>query len=336
MVHRSKLLVAILTCTVVFFGHAHAQVQPDAGCQTSPESAATEFVRLSIEDARRSTLVLTRSSLAKFRARLEQMLDDRYAPDSSPLRSRLLGTALMPNELSGLSNTDYVGLYLAAGETRRTTMRLIDVQPLSRQPRRYLGEEIVVGYRIAIGESERSQQRTFFASLEGSCWKLEVPLEAWVRLDQLAKILKESRAEPQYTYRQPSTVRLQVAAASDIAIPNSTEYKRPGSNTASVWVSNAALATEKDIASTSAYWDCDAGRDPEHPAVILRLSGGGASKLQDWSVRNLGSLLAVVIEGEVVVYAKVAGTLKDRIAICMERKSLHQATELARALVGAR
>jgi hypothetical protein len=303
-------------------------------CLATAEEAAQAFVRQSINDPGASPGLLTLRSLATYRARLEQLLDDRYSPDSGPLRARLLGTDISPAQLRAMSHTELVGMFQAAGASRRQAVGLGDVQVTGKSTRPYLGDEVTVSYRLTIGSAETHQERTFSVSSEQGCWKLDVPVEAWVRLDQLAKILKESRTEPQFKVRGMPRASVRVAAASASPFTGSAEHRQRDTSHAAAWVANSPLLTERDLVGVSASWDCDAGRGPEDAAIRLHFSERGTAALAKWSKDNLGTMLAVVIDGEVRTFARVSGVLGSKLSVCLPRMTLDDAESLARRLAG--
>lgn len=233
-----------------------------------------------------------------------------------------------------MSHTELVGMFLAAGASRRPPVRLSDVQVTGKSTRPYLGDQVTVSYRLTNGSAETLQERTLSVSSEQGCWKVDVPDEAWARLDQLAKIFKESRTEPQFKVHGMPRSSVSVAAASALPLTGSTEHRRKDTSHAAVWVANSPLLTERELVGVSASWDCDAGRAPEDAAVRLHFSERGTAVLAKWSKENLGAMLAVVIDGEVQTFARIGGVLGSKLSVCLPRTTLDDAESLARRLAG--
>jgi preprotein translocase subunit SecD len=101
-----------------------------------------------------------------------------------------------------------------------------------------------------------------------------------------------------------------------------------------VWVSTTPIATEQDLLSVSATWDCEAGLGPEDPAVRLRFSPPASERLASWTAANIGSMLAVVIDGEVRTFARVGAKLGATLAVCLSGAQLVEARTIAMALGG--
>lgn len=324
--------VLILLCT----GSVHASVaSARSSCSASAEAAAVDFVKISLVKPQDSVVLLAPKSLATFRARLAQLLDDRYAPDSAELRRRLGVEHLASSTGVSMSDAEFVGAYFAAGAARAAPVALADVLAVGRRTEPYLGEAITVRYQLSTQGRETAQERTYYLSQHQGCWRLDVPLEAHARLEQLAQFLKESRIEPQFPAGKTPRLALRVAPASGIAFPSSTRFATSANMGAPVWVADAALLSEKDLDGASAYWDCNlSGHGPEDAAVRLRFRQAAAARLADWSAANIGSMLAVVLDGEVVTYAKVTGKLGDRLSICLPGKRLEQVREVASRVAG--
>ena len=327
-----RTTVAIRTAATIISLVA-AEVTPAASCFASPEDAARSFVQLAIDEPRSSVGVLDPKSLSRFRARLEQLLDDRYSPMSAAFRDRLFSPESNLSRVRTLTDIEFVGQYLAAGQRRGAKVSVADISMVSTSTDRYLGTEVTLRYLAKTSAGESVQQRTFSAASSSGCWRLDVPVEAWARLDQLAKGFKEARQNYIPTHGR-SQVRLLVARASDSPGPEMQLLRRRGERSSSVWVSTTPLLTEAEIVGARASWDCEAGLGPEDASVMLHFADHGASKLKDWSERNMGSMLAVAVDGEVVTFAKVAGVLGTKLSMCLPGERLEDAERLADALSG--
>lgn len=304
-----------------------------ASCFATADDAARSFVQLAIDEPRSSVGILDPKSLSRFRARLEQLLDDRYSPMSAAFRDRLFSPGSDLSQVRTLNDTEFVGQYLAAGQRQRAKMSVADISMVSSQIHPYLGTEVTLRYLAKTSAGESVQQRTFSAANSTGCWKLDVPVEAWARLEQLAKVFKGAR--PNYTPTHgKSQVRVLVAPASNSPGPEMQQLQRRGERSSSVWVSTTPLLTEADIVGARASWDCEAGLGPEDASVMVHFDDYGTRRLKDWSERNMGSMLAVAVAGKVVTFAKVAGVLGSNLSMCLTGESLEDAEHLADAISG--
>ncbi|MGM9482518.1 SecDF P1 head subdomain-containing protein [Roseateles sp. NT4] len=325
--HRSVTVLAL-----GFAGWAGAAEVP---CAATAEAAATAFVQSSIQAPKEGIPLLAPKSLASFRTRLAQLLDDRYAPSSGELRRRLHIEDLASAAATQMTDAEFVGAYFVAGAARAAPASLLDLAVTERREDRYLGEVVTVRYRLAAQGREVAQERTYHLSNDQGCWQMNVPLEARARLEQLASFLKESRVDPQFLAGKAPRLALHVAPASAAAFPASTRFSTPGSMGDPIWVADAPLLSAKDLNGVSAYWDCQPSEQgAEDAAVRLRFSKAAAARLERWSAGNVGAMLAVVLDGEVVTYAKVASKLSDRLSLCLPGKTLEQAQAIARRLAG--
>ena len=233
-----------------------------------------------------------------------------------------------------MSHTEFVGMFMAAGAVRRPEVRLSELKVTGTSTHPYLGDQVTVSYRIGKGSAETNPVRTFSASPENGCWKLQMPVEAWARLDEIARIFKTSRIEPQFKVRGTPRAKLRVAAASASHFADSTELKARDAFQPTVWVANSNLLTEADLVGVSASWDCAARLGPEDAAIRLQFSSRGANTMTTWSKANMGTMLAMVIDGEVRTVAVVRGILAGNLSMCLPRATLEEAESLARRLAG--
>lgn len=329
------LRVALLASSTLLIGVAHGASNASV-CAPSAQEAVATFVKSAITDGRKSVELMESRSLSKFRARLQQLLDDRYSPDSREFRVRFLGAGWSVDRLTAASDRDLVGSYLAAGEERRRSWSVSEIQV--EEPRRsYPGTlEVSVSYRLERLEGTTKQTRQFNVIKRAECWTIEVPIEAWVRTDQLAKILKESRDERGMTRSGPARATLRVAPGGLEGEPRMQQFPDRESK-GMVWVDETPLLTESDLESASASWDCEpVGLGPEEPAVRLQFAEQSAKRLTDWSIGRLGRMLAVVVNGKVEVYARVSSRLGSKLSLCMRGGTLEEAQAIAADLMGAR
>ena len=310
-----------------------------ATCAASPEEAAITFHRSIFTDPRSTLPLLNKREISGFRRRLLQVLDDRYSPMSSQFRERILGPEWPLARLRGLGDAELVAQYFATSKLQSAGVELVSIDVTGTKPSRdYAGDDAVkvtVSYQVRGVKGNPARERTVSARPLDGCWVLDVPLATWAQLEGIATELKGSRKDAM-PYRQgPSRVPLQVAAASATARPGMRATRRRGSGT-TVWVDETPLLTDADIIRASASWDCQAQADYflEDPAVRIAFREEAAHRLTAWSGKNVGSMLAIVIDGEVVMFARVAEALGNRVSACMTRARLEDAEALARALIG--
>lgn len=324
-----KVTAALLTSSCLL---SHAAV-----CAQSPEEAVRKFVEIGVQDGRHLGGFVRPKSLAAVRAKLEQLLDDRYAPDSAAFREELVGKQWSAGAMRNFSDEEFVGRYVEAAQRRRPSARVSDIQVVRRETTKYSGEEVTVSYEL-YGEGVTGRQtRKYSVYLEDGCWKLDAPVEMWARLEFIAKTLKESR-EPPKSKEGPSRAKLQIGRASEVPRAGTVEVQRRNNTDtpAKIWVDTEAVLTEADIAAASASWDCEAGFGPEDVALQLTFTEEGTQRIRQWSQRNFGSMLAVVVNEQASAYAKVAGVLGSRFSICLRGASLEEGQLLAADLRGAK
>jgi preprotein translocase subunit SecD len=73
---------------------------------------------------------------------------------------------------------------------------------------------------------------------------------------------------------------------------------------------------------------------PEEPAVRITFSKTATESIYSWTKSNIGAMLAVVLDAEVVVYAKVAAAFGQKITLCLPGKTLEQANARSNDLLG--
>jgi hypothetical protein len=304
-------------------------------CMKGAEEAAVTFARWSVEDAVRTVELIQPRNLKQYRSRLQQIVDDRYSPDSAQFRNRLLGSDWTQQRIATASDQELVGRFLTGGEQLRKGWRISEVRAIESK-RSYLSDrEVTVSYQIETPTTTSTQRREFSAYLAGTCWVVQVPVEAWERVDRLAKILKESRLLVSAPREGPPRASLQVASASDTSRPGMRQLPRRG-GASPVWVDSTALLTGEQVTSAIASWDCEAvGLGPEEPAVRLTFSTEGAAAMRRWTEANRGSMRAVIVNESVVVYARVDGVLGNKLTMCLPSAALEEAQALAADLLGA-
>lgn len=101
-----------------------------------------------------------------------------------------------------------------------------------------------------------------------------------------------------------------------------------------VWVSDDALLTEADLADASAAADCQIGPERHGAAVNLSFSPSGAARMEAWSRKNVGAMLAVVVDGRVLANANVMSPLGGKFGLCLPDASLAEAQSIAAELHG--
>lgn len=311
-------------------------------CASSPEEAAVRFVQWSGgADARRTAELIEPRSLAPFKQRLAQLMDARYSPDSEAFRERLLGPGWTVQRMAAATDKELVGQFLAGGQALRRDWKISNARAIDSQRGLLDGREVTVSYQVespTLGNS--TQKRTFTAhpSPGNKCWLVQMPTESRVRLDEIAQALKASRPQVDIARAGPARADWLVAPASYTRKPGMKELAHRGEAGASspAWVDTAAaLLTAKDLVGARAAWDCEASfAGPEDPAIWLTLSADGSSTLTEWTRAHHGAILAMVVNGQVAVIARVAGVLGSKLQMCLPGASLEQAQALANDLMG--
>lgn len=324
------------SCTTTIASLLVANLSYASPCPSTPEDAARSFVQLGVEDPASSVHVLDSRSLSQYRSRFEQLLNDRYSPMSSAFREKMFGKEMTTARLTTLSDAELIGRYFAAGQKVRGPSSVDGITLLSKRTDRYFGEEVSIRYHVKTPTGESVQERKFSVSNSSGCWRLDVPIEAWARLGQLSKIFKESRPDLGLNREGPSVVTLRVAAARGTAQEDMREMKQRGRDRTNVWVSTVPIVTESDVVGASASWDCESVLGPEDPSVWIRFNDRAGHALKTWSEKNIGSMLAIAADGEVITYAKVAGVLGNKLSMCLPGEGLDDAEALANALRGAK
>ena len=330
LTHRILWLAGALP---VFAGPAHA-AEPAAPCIDNAEEAVVRFVEAGATRPADAPALLRRSSLKQFRARLEQLLDSRYSPASAALREHLFGTDPASARIESMTDEALVSRYLSA---RTAVVEISELTVLKHESSRVFGDEVTVSYQVRQGATSQTLQRKFSAFREGTCWRVDVPVIAWAQLELMSKTLKNARTE-QYSMRQaPSTVSLLVSPASDDERPDMRQiwYRGSSGKRFPIWIANTPLLTEADVSAATATWDCDGGLGPERAAVKIRFADASSERLKAWSHDNVGQMLAVVVDGEAWVFARVLTGLSNQLAVCSLDASLDEAQTLAQRLMGA-
>lgn len=327
--------VWILCSTAVLMYLAQPALASGA-CLRSPEEVATTFVTRSVEDAQSTTELIQPDNLKVFRSRLQQVMDDRYSADSAAFRQRWLGSEWSQERISRASDKELVGKYFVGDGRRQLSTRISEVLAVESRPVPFADREIVVAYVIEEAARKTAGRQEFSANQSGDCWFVQLTTEAWGRLEEVAAILKKSRKQVLIPRQGSSRIKLQVAAAS--SSEEAGMQRMPGVDDATeVWVASTPLLTQNDVVGAAAAWDCDTGGwGAEEAAVSLTFSSKGADALIRWSEVNIDSMLAVVLDSQVVTVARVASVLGPRLSFCLPGKSLEEAQVIAADLVGAR
>jgi len=331
--HYKKILAVIATTVSAAFCEAAFAVE---NCPASPQRAAADFVRVGVENPLGAVDIIQPKNLASFRARLQQIVDNRYSPDSSEFRRRLLGDEWDQERILRATDKELVGEFLRAGEKRRKVVGISDIQAESVINEPYAGKKVRVSYRLTSAAGSTIQKRDITVSQNAECWLVDVPIEAWVRLEEMSKVLKESRRQSGTSRQGPSRVALQVLPASeyDGAGMKKIQFKSASKD---IWVSTKPIATEVDVVDAYALWDCEpVGLGPEEPAIRIVFSKAGSEAIYGWTKSNIGSMLAVVLDSEVVVYARVAAAFGSRMTLCLPGKTLEQADARTNDLLGTK
>ncbi|KQZ27600.1 hypothetical protein ASD58_13455 [Duganella sp. Root1480D1] len=286
-------------------------------------------------DPARSTRLLEAESLQDYAERIRQLLDDRYAPGAAAFRQRFLGEDWSSERVRQLGASELVSAYLAAGLARRASYRVRILGTSSSRKQWGTGKDVTVSYRVSGLDGEQDARKVFSVVQEASCWKVQLPFDVYERISVLANALKEGRPEPVYASTGTSTLKLQLVAASYSPVAGMSEasWWRPRSGKSRVWVSSEAIATEAGIRGTSAYWSCDSGNF-EYPSLHLLLLPAAAQAVGEWTSSHIGKDMALLLNGKVLSYAKIAGKLDHGLQLCMHDSSLEEVDALAAAIAG--
>lgn len=332
---RFPILVNCALASLFMAGMAHAQGSAPI-CMKSAEEAARRFVILAAAKPSQAVSLLTRRSLNSFRLRAQRMLEDRYAPASQARREKVLGSSFSNEKMRLMTDSEFVASYMAAGDSRGSVS---DVQVLSHASPSLGGDELVVGYTVKAGAARGRQQRILSTRKEGDCWWVDMPLEAWVRLDEVGTALKATRTDMPLTRKGPPTASLQVVPASFVERPDMVQARRPGiaGPSGTVWLAKSPILTEADIDGAKAGYSCDfSAMEPEQPGVHIFFTDAGAEQLKQWSSENMGKVLAVAVNGDALVVATVKGILGKQLMLCLEKSTLEEAVALSENLMGWR
>jgi len=324
------LLVAITAS--IYANAAQPQLQNEV-CAKSPDEAALQFTKLGVTDARSTIPLIRKASLGKYRARMEQIVDDRFSPDSGPFRGRLLGADWTQERLRASTDEQVVGQFFAWGEQNRRTWRISEETVVERKKSFGSGIEVSVEYRIETPSGTSVQRRELAAYPSGECWQLDIPVAGWARLAQLAETLKKSRVEKLTPRQGPSQMHFEVAPGSFVPRDEMKRLPRRDAYDA-VWVANLPILNADHVIAAEALWDCDIGLGPEDPAVRIVFSEDGSKLLRDWTSKNIGSMLAVVADEQVLVFARVGAPVGSRLTVCFPGATLERAQTFARELLG--
>lgn len=309
----------------------------DATCAPDAPTAAVRFVRLVWSDPKASVAMIAPASLVPYRGRLEQLMEDRYSPMSSPLRRRVLGEDWTPGRLHGASDSDLVGDYFANSGLRHTAALTSEPVVRAHHQQPLLGDVVTVTYEGQVDGAARQLERKLVVNLVQGCWMLDMPVESWVALDQMASLLRKARSEVLPGREGPSLARLEVVEASDKEKPGMVARPEPPGDRTS-WISRSPLANEADVVGAEADWDCDQGRGPAGPAVQLKMDDDAGRRIAAWSRTHIGDQMAFVVDGQVWTRATVQSQLGSKFTLCVpeDGHGLDRADRLAKALRGVR
>jgi hypothetical protein len=304
-------------------------------CLKSAEAAARQFVALGVTDPVRSAGLVEPVSLEAYGERIRQVLDVRYAPGSVAIRQRLLGPDWSDERLRSAATGELVAAYLAAGLAQRASYRVKILGATSSRQQWGMGKDVTVSYRLAGPNGEQDLKKVLSVAQDSSCWKVEMPFDVYDRIGVLANALKEGRPEPVHAVNSRSAIKLQLLHASYLPKEgmHETTWSRSRSGETRIWVGREPIVTEAGLLGTSAYWSCD-NVSFEYPSLHLLLNPGAAQALNDWSSTHLGEDMALLVDGKVVSYGKVAGKLDRRLQLCMADRSLEEVEALAADIAG--
>jgi hypothetical protein len=304
-------------------------------CPRNAEAAATRFVSLGATDPASAARLLEAESLQAYADRIRQVLDDRYAPGVAAFRQRFLGEDWSSERVRQASAGELVSAYLTAGLTHRASNRVRILGTSSSRRQWGMGKDVTVSYRVSGVDGEHDAKKVFSVVQQASCWKVQLPFDVYERISVLANALKKERPEPVYASSGTSTMKLQLVPASYSPVAGMSEasWWRPQSGKSPVWVGSEAIATEAGLQGTSAYWSCDAGNF-EYPSLHLVLLPAAAQAVGAWTSSHIGQDMALLLNGKVLSYAKIAGKVDYGLQLCVHDSTLEEVDALAAAIAG--
>ena len=310
---------------------------PDGACVPDAETAALRFVRLGWTDPRAAVRLIAPGPLARFRGRVEQLLEDRYSPMSAPLRQRGLGDDWSPARLHSASDAELVGTYMAFGVDKRRSASSSAPVVVSHVREDLGGDVIHVSYGGEVDGQARQFEYTVTGDIVQGCWMPDVPAAAWVNLAKLAAGLRQARGDVLPGREGPPLVKLEIVEAADEHEPGMVARAdlRGGRE---AWIAPVPLAVESDVTGALASWDCSAGNGPAAAAVQIKVGADAGERIAQWSGSHIGSQMAIVIDGQVWTRATVQAVLGSTFTLCVpdDGHGLDRADRLAKALRGIR
>lgn len=331
---RRFLSTAVRTLILACLASLAHATDKSPSCVTDAEEAAKRFVTYGVSNRAKALELLGWVSLNQYRQRVQQLMDDEYSPGSKALRERRLGADWTFARLQAATDREFAAAFMTAGNLSASVK---DVKVLSHTSSRVFGDEVVIGYTVTGGSDIGRRQRVLTVREANTCWMVDMPQEAWLRIDEIANQLKATRPGVPAARLGPSSVSLQVKLASYRELPGMVEARQRGmaDPQGRVWLSKEFVLSEADVESATAGSDCSVTtRGLEEPSVQLTFTDEGAEKLRLWSSANMGQLLAVTVDDEPLVVAKVAAVLGKKLSMCLGKARMNEADIMARQLMG--
>ena len=301
-------------------------------CAATGEEAVRLFVERYAAQAPDSVDLLLPTSLAEYRGALAQMLDDRYAPDSATWRVRVLGTDWTQARVSAATDAELLKAYLAHGASARPAVSVTDIRVGTSDDKWHEFYPLDATYDIEVDGKKVQRSGQFKAEVIAGCWKVSLPVQAWVRLDTISERLKASRPNDPPVSSTGVRMSLRILAASTSPVPGA---KRLDGWAKPIWIDDGPpLASEGDLIGASAWWSCPRVGGVQEPALHLTLDGEAAKRISRFSRRAVFPQIAVIVDGKVMTVPYVRGELGSSVELCGHFDLLEDAQAMAASLRG--
>lgn len=304
-------------------------------CAATGEEAVRLFVERYAAQAPDSVDLLLPTSLAEYRGALAQMLDDRYAPDSAAWRVQVLGTDWTPARVSAATDAELLKAYLAHGASARPAVSVTDIRVGTSDDKWHEFYPLDATYGIEVDGKKVQRSGQFKAEVIAGCWKVSLPVQAWVRLHTISERLKTSRPNDPPVSSTGVRMSLQILAASTSPVPGA---KRLDGWAEPIWIDGGPpLASERDLVGASAWWSCPGtggAGGAQEPALHLTLDGEAAKRISRFSRRAVFPKIAVIADGKVIAVPYVRGEPGSSVELCGHFDLLEDAQAMAASLRG--
>ena len=302
-----------------------------APCAKSDDEAVRRFIEAYAGSSANAVDLLESTSLSTYRRRLAQLLDDRYAPASPTWRAKVLGDDWTPARIGAATDAELVSAYLGRAASLRGPVTVSDIRIGPSEERIREMAPLRATYRIESGGAPHDGMAYLKADAVEGCWKVEMPVQAWLQIDKVARALKATRGEGAAMSDAAPRMTLWLLAASPEAVAGAKSME---TGWRTIWVDDVPLATEADLTAVSAWWTCAASQDRESAGLELTFNDRVVKAFEALQDRAPKAMLAIIVDGKLVSAPIVRGPLGHRIEICGDDIPLEQAQATAAALRG--